>query len=90
MNNVWIAKKIREKGVEVVQITSTRIMAIIIRQFFWIYKVLGKQVVIITDMGRDEDGQFNPTAGVDLLYLIYNVHGLSLTSFVYALNIKDC
>jgi hypothetical protein len=88
-NDKWV-KDLIKQGIEVVQVISTKIMAIIIRHFFWIYKLLGKQIVIVTDMSRIEDGTMNYYAGADLLYLIYSVHGLSLKSFVYARNAQDC
>jgi hypothetical protein len=46
-------------------------MKIILRDFFGILQAIGKQIVIISDMGRYEDGAWNCEAGVDLFNLIY-------------------
>ena len=42
----------KPRGIDVVEITSTRIMKLILKKYFWIYKMLGKKVVIISDMVR--------------------------------------
>lgn len=37
-------------------ITTTRIMNIIMKNFFWIFRRMGKKIVIISDMKRIEYG----------------------------------
>ena len=52
-------------------------MEIILSNFIAFFKLLGRKVVIISDMVRVEYGVKNFTAGVDLFLQIYNIHGLS-------------
>lgn len=72
------------KGIEVVQVTSTRIIKAILQNFFWIFKMLGRKVVIISDMVRKEYGVMNYTAGVDLFQHIFNDYGLSNKAIIFA------
>jgi hypothetical protein len=72
-------------GIEVIEVLSTRVMAAIIKKFFWMFKVMGKRVVIISDMSRFEEGSWNNEAGVDLFSLMYNVYGLSNKAIIYTL-----
>lgn len=67
-----------------VQITSTKIMEIILSNFIAFFKLLGRKVVIISDMVRVEYGVTNFTAGVDLFLQIYNIHGLSNKAIIFA------
>lgn len=67
-----------------VQITSTRIMKVILQNFFWIFKMLGRKVVIISDMVRKEYGVINYLAGVDLFQHIFNDYGLSNKAIIFA------
>lgn len=46
-----------------IEVTSTKIMKLIIKNFFKIYKMLGKKIVVITDMVRVEEGVENKMAG---------------------------
>jgi hypothetical protein len=46
--------------------------------------MLGKKVVIISDMVRKEYGVWNYTAGVDLFQHIYNEYGLSNKAIIFA------
>lgn len=41
-------------------------MKVILKNFFWIFKMMGRKVVIISDMVRKEGEKLNYTAGVDL------------------------
>jgi hypothetical protein len=41
-------------------------MKVILRNFFWIFKMIGRKVVIISDMVRMEGEEPNYSAGVDL------------------------
>lgn len=66
--------------------TSTRIMRVILQNFFWIFKMLGRKVVIISDMVREERGSTNYTAGVDLFQHIFNHYGLSNKAIIFAGN----
>lgn len=67
-----------------VQITSTRIMKIILSNFIGFFKLLGRKIVIISDMVRKEYGKWNYTAGVDLFLTIYNTYGLSNKAIIFA------
>ena len=46
-------------------------MKTIIKKFFWMLKILEKKIVIISDMFRYENGEWNYLAGVDLFNIIY-------------------
>jgi hypothetical protein len=61
-------------------------MSIILKKFFWMYKMLGKKVLIISDMARKEYGVWNSGAGVDLFSIIYNQYGLSNKAIIYTGN----
>jgi hypothetical protein len=58
-------------------------MKVILQNFFWIFKMLGKKVVIISDMVRREYGVENYTAGVDLFLHIFNDYGLSNKAIIF-------
>lgn len=64
--------------------TSTRIMRVILQNFFWIFKMLGRKVVIISDMVRTEYGVTNYMAGVDLFQNIFTDYGLSNKAIIFA------
>jgi hypothetical protein len=51
-------------GIEVVEVLNTRVMAVILKKYFWMLKVMGKKVVIISDMSRFENEKWNNEAGV--------------------------
>lgn len=59
-------------------------MKVILKNFFWIYKMLNKKVVIISDMVRNEDGALNKFAGIDLFESIYKEYGLSNRAIIFA------
>ena len=69
-----------------VEVISTRIMKIILRDFFGMLQVLGKKIVIISDMGRQEEDKYNDTAGVDLFNLIYSEYCMSIKAIIYTGN----
>jgi len=48
--------------------------------------MMGKKIVIVSDMARFEDGAWNSSAGVDLFELIYNKFGLSNKAIIYTGN----
>jgi hypothetical protein len=81
--NVRIKEVFEGKGIEVVQVTSTRIMKVILQNFFWIFKMLGRKVVFISDMVRKEYGVVNFTAGADLFKHIFNDYGLSNKAIIF-------
>ena len=74
-------------GIEVVEVLNTRVMAVILKKYFWMLKVMGKKVVIISDMSRFENDKWNNEAGVELFNLIYNTYGLSNKAIIYTMNI---
>lgn len=59
-------------------------MKAILKNFFWIYKLLNKKVVIVSDMVRVEDGIENVFAGIDLFESIFKEYGLSNRAIIYA------
>ena len=59
-------------------------MKAILRNFFWIFKMQNKKVVIVSDMVRIEDGVKNVFAGIDLFESIFKEYGLSNRAIIYA------
>lgn len=69
------------------QVTTTRIMKVILRDFFSILHAFGKKIVIISDMARQEEGGvWNYQAGVELFNLIYNDYGMSNKAIIFTGN----
>jgi|LakMenEpi03Aug12_release.lakeMendotaPanAssembly.Ray.scaffolds.fasta_scaffold2778238_1 hypothetical protein len=58
-------------------------MKIILKKYFWMLKVMGKKVVIISDMTRKEGKFWNNEAGVELFNLIYNTYGFSNKALIF-------
>lgn len=61
-------------------------MEIIMSSFFVFFKLLGKKIVIISDMVRMEEGKKNEKAGIDLCWQIYNHYGLSNKAIIYTMD----
>jgi hypothetical protein len=70
-------------------VLNTRVMAVIIKKYFWMFKIMGKRVVVISDMSRFENGAWNNEAGVELFNLIYNIYGFSNKAIIYTMDIKS-
>lgn len=53
-NNDGIIKILEQRTIEVVQVISTKIMQLIINNFFFSLKLINKTIVIVSDMGRHQ------------------------------------
>jgi hypothetical protein len=73
----------------VIEVVNTRVMAVIIKKYFWMFKIMGKKVVVISDMSRFEGDAWNNEAGVDLFNLIYNVYGHSNKAIIYTMDLES-
>lgn len=58
-------------------------MQAILREFFWVYRYLGKKVMVISDMARMEGGVLNEEAGAEILATTYNELGLTNKIVIY-------
>jgi hypothetical protein len=45
--------------------------------------MMGKKIIIISDMVRKEDDVWNYTAGLDLIETMYNEYGLSNKAIIF-------
>jgi hypothetical protein len=63
-------------------------MRVILKDFLWAYTLLGRRIVIISDMARKEKDAMNFTAGADVLRYIYNKLGYSNKGFIYTTSLS--
>ena len=58
-------------------------MSLILKKFFWILKMMGKKIVILSYIVRFEQDKWNYLAGVDLFNKIYSEYGLSNRAIIF-------
>jgi methionine synthase II (cobalamin-independent) len=82
-NNSDMVKGIEDRGVEVIQLTSTRMAEKWAQEFSWLLNWMDVKFKVVSDMVRVEDGVNNYYAGIDLLERFYNIKGYSTPILVF-------
>jgi hypothetical protein len=92
VNNKSTIKDIRRQSnesIEILLLTSTKMVEDWMRLFSWILVWSGVQFKIISDMVRDENKGPNYFAGIDLLELFYNRYGYTTPILIYCQAVVD-
>ena len=82
-NNVKIIDTLEKKEIEVMQLVSTKISDIWVREFGWFLNWKEIKYKIVTDMVRTEEENDNYYAGIDLLEKLFNEYGFTAPILIY-------
>lgn len=89
-NNLEIIGKMDSAKCEILQLTSTKMAEIWMKEFAWILNWKGIKLRMISDMVRlEEKEKTNYYAGIDLLEVLYNEYGYTTPMLIYCSDTKQ-